>query len=469
MAIAICGISVFAAGLGFFSLIMDVLAINAQHTIWHDLPIVCGVDSRGFFMGCFALQLALFLLAQCYLSVSAMHRYRNQGAGAMLLGGVLGLLRLEVAWLQGSTISPSSDVLERILTIKVANLVFEAPQLVTTFVSLQARESLLAFSIGATHNPDFGLAGRPENLAKSLDLGPDSPAAVQVLTLVAGILTLSLAATELALLHPQSFWAVIPVPEKLPLALLPFASWRAFLTWCSSVLSLTCTVVQYSLAAMLWSGVQILSYPSAGLLTASILLPWLGGAWMHLFLLFVVQNKASHQAFLMGMISAAVNVPWIKGQPGETWKQIYRAPWQAICWSVLSFCTVMGLASMQLKVQPADNMRGCMIFNFMRDTIENPRTTVSQVLASSAYAVATLQFVSFVLLLALVWFAWKHACNTKSSEMMSQSVTTTCKCELLGIPISMPAVQWDYEPCDDLFCSHLVKPGSANQASSSSV
>jgi hypothetical protein len=420
MGFKICRLSFVPAVLGLFKFAFDIYALVALHIVAREAPKACEIKSNNFFKGCFYLQLAVLLVGQIYHSLSAAieNWYHNESAPRSFALALLGALNLEVAWIEGSPQPPTPTDTARVLNIRLAEMVTEAPQLVVTLVTLLARDSCSEAASGALESATTG----------------------QLVFIIAGLAMLCMSATQVLFLHPQSFWSSSIIPEKLPLGLLPLSGLWQLLLFGSSIWSLGGSLVLYTHISLLWTSMQRQADVSAASAVASLLVPMCAAYVFNALLLVLLQNKTCSQAACMGLVSVFLNVPWIKNQPGDSWQTKHRNPWQALLWSVAILGTVIGIG-----------------FTLTMTLLPGRDTTLP--MAGVFYTWGIMQAVNFCLACAHIDFMRDAYYRTRScpgAPPSSSHVLILDQCEMRGIAVSIPAAQWDFSFKD--MCSHLVQP-----------
>lgn len=341
-------LSVWHVLLAWLDLVTDVLGAISTRQLALQLRSLCGMRLAAFFNCCASIQLLLLagsILVQGALAAMRALEEERLAAAAAAASSSLGARRRAVLWalLRTATLTelayaeffrrsaPSSARTAAVLHMRLAELSFEGPQVVISWMVLLARltveELARASGEAALHVTTYTKV-------------------MQWVSVCVGVLSLALASSEFVRVHGRSFWAG-PPPQALFLGLVdvsPGSWWRSAAIGAHSFTSLaTRALLSISVAAFTLNVAffDVRHNRSTSAAAAALgLHAWPSAMALQLVLpSMMVASLALNAALLLPMrhwavlpaavVSVFVNIPWVAAQPGSPAYDSVWATWPA--------------------------------------------------------------------------------------------------------------------------------------------
>ena len=300
--------------LGWVDLVTDIMGAISTWKLASSgqYDNLCGLRLSNYFMVCFVVQLAFLaanLLAQSALAahhaIAATPPGHPWKASKILMAAARGLLNLELAYQeffkQHAAHTSSREAMQHHTTAalhyKIAELIFEAPQVLISWTVLLLR---------ITANL----------LQKRSGVQDDTAAWVwyfQAASAGFGLVSLSIAAMEFMRLHPLSAWASSKAPSKLLFGLIDVgeSGWQSLVMGVYALCSLLNRAVLYMLC-IYGNGVYAFMATNVDRFAAVLVLvivPVMSFTFNALLLI----GMKSWLILLAALISMFINIPWATG------------------------------------------------------------------------------------------------------------------------------------------------------------
>ncbi|GBF95375.1 hypothetical protein Rsub_07803 [Raphidocelis subcapitata] len=242
-------LSIYHVVLGWADVASDFVSILSTGAIMAALPPLCGMPLRPFFLTWMIVQCALLLANLGVQTAFAVRDALRDHAGAppaqrrrAAAWAVLrGLTNTQLAYLEFSRrITPSPRTTSAVLSYKMAELVFEAPQVVASWTVLLGRVAVDELS--------WATDAKPQPISEWARIA-------QVVSAAFGLLSLSLAVLDVTRIHPRSFWARANPPQRLFLGLIDVSP----ATWGRSILAAMFAFFSLSTRALVYVQIATLT------------------------------------------------------------------------------------------------------------------------------------------------------------------------------------------------------------------